>query len=170
MTEINLNQTINGDNNHQQFAINLHNVSSILAKILPKMVELIANEKPKIAANIKPYDIEEKIKYNNITVCKRFLDNYGIYSIAVDELYNEEERSVPGFKIKLFKYLANIYIKRAISTKSENELMLAIHDEYSSRLNDIEGTCFEEIDTITWIIICHAFINCKIFESPENVD
>lgn len=131
-----------------------------------------------------PFDIDDKIKYNNLVEYQSIVEDYGeYYSICdgafnclddgiflkknkilgyVSELYREEKR-------QLIKQNPNIDIIETIQNNSDT-IISNIIKKIVSFIMDKDNNCIlshEDIIFCTPYFVCYAFGECKILERPK---
>lgn len=182
----NNSQSIKGDNNSQiinNFANNIDNISSILANLMQPIAEMV-DSFDETTNDTSVYKIEDKISYNKLRTFKEIVEQYGQYGLKIDGLYEEYDNNKPGTKKAIFKYFQTKYFlkkeeyhskepdKEAILVVQENSDKI-IREIYEAFLIDIKKTknlniIMEHIETCALAVTCHAFIQCKILEKPNN--
>lgn len=158
---------------------------SYLAKVIYRLNKLIENEARANDDCQIPYEINEKIVYNNVGVYKVFIENYGNYGSIVDKIYDEIDNEKPNSKKKFLENIKNRYLrilsyfvginngKNLLEVVRENadEIMKRVYDElllaYKTSYNALDLT-IEDLDICVIIIVCKAFIDCKILEAPKK--
>ncbi|HHF7348579.1 TPA: ABC-three component system protein [Legionella feeleii] len=177
-------QTADGNDNVMiAFNENVSNISSILATVLPDIAR-ITNDDGFSVNDLKPYDISNKIEYNNVKAFKEILNEYGQYGNKIDGLYQEFDNNSPGFIKSISRYFKSKYlIVKAqfqielpdltiieVIQKNSDKILRTILDEF---INDLKSSKdltinIEELQTCALCVICHALINCKILEKPPD--
>lgn len=185
---MNIRQEAQGSGNIQvaieNFNQNVGKLPSLIGKVLPRIAEIVSNGNA-TSSDTNPYEIDSKIEYNNVTSFKEIIDNYGGYGVKIDELYDERNNFEPGFRKKVLSYFGNKYMlkkERLVHTagsgsspidtikKSADDIIRDIFDEFKSDLVKSKNLdiSMEEVETCALVVVCHAFIECKILEKPPS--
>ena len=185
---MNIRQEAKGTGNIQVAIFNQHvgKLSSLIAKLLPRIANIVSDKKAAVS-DTTPYDIGDKIEYNNVILLKEIIDKYGVYWLKIEELYNEHNNAMPGFRKKVMTYFSNKYmLVRArvcslqpngpplvVVKKSADKIIETIVEEFKSDLMNskdlnIINISMEEVETCALAVVCHAFIECKILEKPPS--
>lgn len=133
-----------------------------------------------------PFEIENKIDYNNVKKYKVILEEYGTYLTPVETYLNWMDENTPWRKNKLLKKIRLLYLdilfnlnKGWISNidfiKKDNNSDLII-DEIKSLIfskyntfNNNNTISQEDLEISIIVILCKAFTECKILENPNNI-
>lgn len=182
----NVVQSINGNNNSQtniDTQIILGKLPSLLEKILPTLADIIGKDAISPENDTVTFDISEKISWNNLSIHKETLDEYGEYGNQIDALYNDYESGAPGFKKRIYNFFKLSYRKKLtylcdhqsdsrleIARKNSDLIFQHVVDHLSQNIRDSQNLqiASEELDTCAVVLTCHAFINCKILEKPKS--
>lgn len=148
-------------------------------ELLPKVIKAILcyddQEYLKMKDNIDPFEISEKINFNNLRESKYVIDEWILYQYCMVNIYEEFDRSG---KLKSIAVLRRINKKyRELKKKFENsddiffEIIYSLEEEmrYNEELVEA-GITEEELDMCIEIITVDAFIRCKIFEKPGGAN
>lgn len=169
---------------------------NINPKIIPKIPSIITNVVKSLADNIPddignqnndviPFNIKEKISYNNIKRYRPIINEYSIYYTYCDDILNTHDNSNIGSKNKVLRCIKTWYLeaKGIFTTSSEdnyNEMELVrinsdvIIDYVKDRVETNIGKSVwpdnmnaEEIVIGIYCFICYCFMECKILEKPK---
>ncbi len=134
-----------------------------------------------------PPEIEEKINFNNVVAYRPLIENnYSENGFYIDTAYEALDSDTPGRRKTFMRYLNLLYLtvlgehlkKQAPLGKLEiiranadniiveiiNSLLLRI----ASNRKAIEHISSESIESNVIAIVCHAFVDCKVLENPNN--
>jgi len=131
----------------------------------------------------KLYEIEEKIKYNSVKKYKDIISEWGIYGAVIDDIYETLDNEKPNSKEKfllninlIYKNILGEYVKLNQSLSKANILENCSDDIIDSVLQKLESNFYksaingnlhvEDIQLCLTVIVCKAFIDCKILEVP----
>lgn len=142
---------------------NLASIINILSnEILTDITEL---------PEIKSFDIEMKIQYNDLKSVKMIIDDYVIYCQKVDEKYKEFDKQGANKSITVLQTIRKQYGILKDKIEDEDEIFLKIVeniiDIVKSSKNYVEIS-YEELEMYVGILVVDAFIRCKIFKNPEG--
>lgn len=164
---------------------------SILSQVIKKMSKNIyINEESDLKNNnLIPFKIEEKIKHNIILKYKRKFEKYKIYYSICDQVLNKFDDSLEtNNKEKLLNNINDMYNDVISEFIYEKQCREKIYDDIENidlikdeKIADkiIDSVMFrlekrlgddileEDKDFGLNIILCYAFVKCKILEKPE---
>jgi hypothetical protein len=161
---------------------------SLLAQVVPVLADTAFRAKQ--GGNTDPnrhkeYTIQNKITYNNIQAFKRHIDEYAQYGAVVDRVYRDYDADRPLTTIRLMEYFKGLYIdERArllmdtVPGEDEHEIIRNNADGILRKISDSVTRTItesgiqiatEDLTYVTKIVICHAFIDCKILEKPPEM-
>lgn len=118
-----------------------------------------------------PFEIEDKIDFNNLQGVQEIIDDYKIFYHKLDQIYSEFDK---GGKNKSFSVLQEIrkqYIKLKNTEKSSEEIFYEIIDNLLTIIKNSRNYVempIEELQMCVDILVVDAFIRCKIFKNPER--
>jgi len=183
----------NGPGSQQSFRdiVNNYNyldtrLPSYLAKVIFFLEKVLDN---KIEANTSKnalYDINIKIKFNNVIKYRQAIESYGNYGATIDKILEVLDNEKPNSRKRFFWNINEIYkfivgdIKKKYPRNSPlmdmitieaDDIMDAVFDKLKS--NYLESKVnneimLEDLDICLIIIVCKAFIDCKILENPNR--
>ena len=129
------------------------------------------------------YEIEEKIKYNHVKKYAEIISEWGVYGAIIDDIYNTLDDEKPNSKEK-FLLSINLTYKKILGNyisqnkgKSKSKILEIFSD---SIIDDVlfklevdimksevtSELTIEDIQICLTVIVCKAFIDCKILEVP----
>lgn len=183
-----------GDGSQQAFQDIINNVTNnfnYIQKKLPSYLSQVIYYLDKsIGTNVNfeypdktLYEIEEKIKYNHVKKYAEIISEWGVYGAIIDDIYNTLDDEKPNSKEKFLlsinltykKILGNYISKNKGKSKSKilETFSDSIIDDVLSKLEvDIMKSevtselTIEDIQICLTVIVCKAFIDCKILEVP----
>lgn len=189
-------QNISGNNNQQAMRdiINIdyleHKLPSKISLTLPRISEAIDKvDNKQISFEHHPqsaYDIEEKIKHNDLKKYRPLVESYGTYRLAVESTYDALDDEYPGIKNKILRHLRYTYDLKKSDLLSniklkENQSPIDIIRQNSdfildnvldSLRNELittkELSSIEDLGAPLMVVVCHGFISCKILEEPRK--
>jgi hypothetical protein len=134
-----------------------------------------------------PPEIEEKINFNNVVVYRPLIENnYSENGFYLDTAYEALDSDTPGRRKTFLRYLNFLYLtvlgehlkKQAplgkleiIRANADNIIVEVINSlllRIASNRRAIEHISSESIEYNVIAIVCHAFVDCKVLENPNN--
>lgn len=131
--------------------------------------------------NMKAFEIEAKIKHNDIKRNKALIDEYKVFYTKVNSLYQTLEEQGLFKKEKLLRNIRSIYVKiMGKYVKDSTHPMQIIRDNADNIIEDVQDELLiiaekktisfsEDISFGVSIIMVDAFMRCKILEEPPTV-
>ena len=173
---------INGDGNiiaGHDIVLNTDHVRklpSLLGGILPNLVSEMGKIAEQKAPPEIPYEIEDKINFNNVEIYRNAIEEYSLYGRIVDSIYENLDQSKAGSIKIIYGYLTNIYTSAKIECAKGNaknksdEIIKYVIGKISSDIKNssTKNVSIEEIEMCSLVITCHGFINCKILENVPH--
>lgn len=180
------NQQAGGDIVNDNRVIHIANPSdftrrtpSLIADLVPL---LVAQDEP-VPVESTDFDISEKIQHNNLRAYRQWVEDYGAYGHIVDQVYDEYDAQRPGTKTRIMRYFRSRYQcvraetiaaaspqlePLAVIRSSADAILSRILNEVRVMLRDTDHgrTSLEDIEHCATIVVCHAFVECKILERP----
>ncbi len=141
---------------------NLANIINILSK---------ENWDKKDPVNqINLFEIDRKIKHNNLKNAINVINDYSIHYGQVDKIYKEFDESGNNKSKSVLASISKEYLK-AKSSLTDDELFFEILEKVIERIvnsTNYVAIPYEELELCVNIIVVDAFIRCRIFENPQN--
>ena len=130
------------------------------------------------------FEIEKKISYNEVYKYKTILEEYWSYIIPVDAYLNLLDTNTPWVRLSFLKNIRKVYLDVLFELNTENEekisfikrvkwdsiiegVLSKIYNAYILSPNRSTTHSKEDIQLAIIVIICKAFIECKILENPN---
>lgn len=190
----NKSQKIKGDGNVQAGGDIVFNFESmgkklpaLMATVLPKLYEAIeAMESKKTPRAYDEYKIDCKIEHNNLKKYKTLVEQYGIYGAAVESVYDVLDAEKVGAKNKILRHfklqydIAKSDMVKSLDDATDKEIIRTIREKSDDIMDKVLNTGKDELinssnlpdvtrgelDLCMVVMVCHAFIECKILEAP----
>jgi len=167
---------------------------SIFMDLVCILVDTNAIE-PRTTNDYEPYDIENKINFNDVIKHRERIEGFYLYSSMIDNAYETLNESMPAAKETALKNINSRYLdcqgdlliinrnayKTCKNHQERSQLKIQLVREHADWIIDsvIENiikkcqgsymamnyTC-EEIECHASFIVYHAFVECKILEKP----
>ena len=143
---------------------------------LADIINIISNEaltNVNQEININTFEIEKKIKFNQLDMSGMIIEDYKIYYSHLSKKYNEFDEQGANKSFLVLQEIRHQYIKLGSekSYKNNDILFLSIVEAVKKIIlqskNYIEIS-FERLDICVNILVVDAFIRCKIFKNPEE--
>lgn len=143
-------------------------------------IELYADEEAS-SPNTKAFEIEAKIKHNDIKRNKALIDEYKVFYTKVNSLYQVIEEQGSFKKENLLRNIRSIYLQvMGKYVGNDVDPMRMIRDNADNIIEDVQdkllvmaeektSNCSEDISFGVSIIMVDAFMRCKILEEPPTV-
>lgn len=175
------------DDKYIQQLISLPNNPNDLNKLVLHIYNGIIDNDTQYEKRSLPPDIDEKLSFNNVLMYRFLIEsNYSENAYYLENAYSALNSETPGQKKVFLNYINSIYLKvlgdlyQKNSKMSKNELInkfadTIISDVISSLLisvsansKNISHLSAESINLNIITIVCHAFVDCKVLENPNN--
>lgn len=170
---------------HQLIA--LPNNPSDLNKLVLHIYNGIINNDNQYERRSLPPDIDEKLNFNNVLTYRFLIEsNYSENAYYLENAYSSLNEETPGQKKVFLNYINSIYLKvlgdlyEDNLTMTKRELINKFADtiisnvisslliSISTNAKDISHLSAESINLNIITIVCHAFVDCKVLENPNN--
>ena len=138
-----------------------------LAHVINELSE-IDLESNEAVFDTTPYDIDNKIKKNNLAVFKEVVEQYDVYFYVVQRIYNEFDTMGNNKSYAVLQTIKKEYLELK-SKFSGDELCQAIAQNIKEKLSlsaNLKQFYDDDLELYVDIILVDAFIKCKIFEKP----
>lgn len=178
--DIRVEHNYGGIHNYERVARN----PSYLADIVNKMSLLPFDHSPDVSS-VLPFEIDNKLDYNNVIIYKQIVEDYAFYSALINDAYIAIAEIKPNCRDTVMRIINREYRKiRAsllinvdshdmmsvikLNSDSIIENVLKILKEKLFEANNLNSELHNEtIDIAIEMIVGDAFINCKILENPS---
>lgn len=155
-------------------------LGSIIAKIAPLLSS--ANEPTTEFAHLA--QVKDKIEFNQIKRFKRQIESYADYGSTVESILEEIDNHKTSQKSKIKNYFMDIYFATCIDMlpsggvhdasfvrANSDEILENISTNVTRQIREeanLENVGLEELQFAVNLLICYAFIACKIMEKPSK--
>jgi hypothetical protein len=120
-----------------------------------------------------PFDIEEKISYNQLDTPKVLIDDYKIHYHRINKIYSDFDKQGKNKSISILDGIRTEYLKLR-EVVSPDECFLSVIEKVIVRVQSSANYTpipYEELELCVQILVVDAFIRCKIFKNPVgNID
>lgn len=117
-----------------------------------------------------PFDIEEKITFNDLNTARKFIEEYFVYNSRIDKIYTEFDKMGVNKSFSVLKGVRSIYLTLD-SSSSPDQIFLSVIHEVTKKVKESANYVpipEEELDLCVQILVVDAFIRCEIFENPNK--
>jgi hypothetical protein len=160
---------------------------SYLTKIVYHLEKNLESPVEQNIPNINPYEITSKIEHNNVIRYRQTINDYGNYGAIIDNILESMDNEKPNSKKRFLDSIHRQY-KLALGLCKRNHPNLNELDLIRLNSDDIIDIVFdklkvlfitsdcdydimdEDINECIRIIVCKAFIDCKILEPPPKLN
>lgn len=128
-------------------------------------IDLESNE---VEFDITSFDIDKKIKKNNLNVFKDIIEQYDVYFSVVQKTYDEYDKLGKNKSYAVLQTIRKEYLKLK-QIYSGDDLYKAIAINIKEKLSlsaNLKPFNDDDMELYVDIILVDAFIKCKIFEKP----
>ncbi len=142
-------------------------------------IELDAEEEAS-SPNMEAFAIEAKISHNDIKRNKALIDEYKVFYMKVNSLYQILEEQGSFKKENLLRNIRSIYVQiKGKYIGNDGNPMQIIRDNADNIIEDVQDkllvmaeektiNCSEDISFGVSLIMVDAFMRCKILEEPPT--
>jgi hypothetical protein len=182
-----VNNNIVVDEEYLRYLLNFQNNPSDINQVVLSLYNAIIEDETENERRALPPEIEAKISHNNVVAYKLMIENnYSESGFYLDSAYEALDSDTPGRRKIFMRYINSQYLmllgdylkdypattkmevinKNAdsILTKMVNLLLLRT----VSNTSLITHLSQEAITNCVLSIVCHAFVDCKVLENPNN--
>lgn len=119
---------------------------------------------------IKSYEIERKVIYNNLSAATAIIDDYKIHHSRIDKIYSEFNKVGSNKSNSVLASIRNFYLNN-MNILTDDKLFFKINECVINRVQESanhNGIPYDELELCVNILVVDAFIRCKIFKNPEK--
>lgn len=161
----------------------LQKYPTIIADVVNELGATIINNVEEKGGSTTPFNIEEKIKFNEVVSHKEVFEEHRVFYGRLNPIYKALDEEGSNKKDCLLRNIRTLYLqskgKHIAANKgmSPDSVVKAnsdriILDVYNALLEHIEKSNnikqpLEVIKTGLWVVVVDAFMRCKILEEPK---
>ena len=121
-----------------------------------------------IGFETKPFDIEEKISYNQLDKARIFINDYIIHHPRIEKIYNEYDKQGVNKSFSVLNGIRTEYAKLSKLDKTDDIFFKIIEKVINKIRESANYTPIpdEELELCVQILVVDAFVRCKIFVNP----
>jgi hypothetical protein len=183
-------QLIDGDSNQQagRDILNVYSGGAILTRLpslLADIVPLLSRSADPVDDQPLSYEVTAKIEHNSLRAYRDWIEGYSSYGHIVDNAYEELDAAQPGARHKIlrqFKARYDVVKAEVIEASSEpdplsairasaDKILRRIYDQVEAEIRQSGSKVVnsQDVEPCAIMLVCHAFISCKILERPTDV-
>jgi hypothetical protein len=181
------NNNIIVDEKYIRQLLNYENNPSDVNQVVLILFNTIKEDDNNVYRKNLPPGIEEKIIFNNVVSNRPLIEIcYSENGFYLDTAYEALDSDTPGRRKLFMRYLNLLYLKilgaylknntsldkiETIRENADNILVEIINSlllKIANNTKAIEHISSESIEYNVIAIVCHAFVDCKILENPNN--
>lgn len=121
-----------------------------------------------ISFNAHTFELDDKVKINNINIFRAIIEQYKSYYPIVDNIYNEYDAQGKNKSFAVLQLINREYLKLK-DNHTGDSIYYALSNRLKEQLNNsanLNNFSIEDIELYIDIVLVDAFIRCKIFERP----
>ena len=157
-----INRELGSDINYGKIDTNLATVINILSKEN-------WDQKDSESYQVKPFEIERKIDFNNLQVLNPFIQDYGLHHIRVNKIYDEFNKQGINKSSSVLSYIQTCYLKK--KNLASEDLLFSIIESIKEKVQNSSNYVeipYDELELCINILVVDSFVRCKIFENPDG--
>lgn len=182
-----VNNKIVVDEKYLRHLLTFQNNPSDVNQIVLTLYNAISEDNANFDKRNLPPEIEEKISFNNVISYKPLIEtNFSENGFYLDSAYEALDSDTPGRKKLFLGFINQLYLSilgehikknsqldklTVIRANADTILVEVINSlliRISNNVKSIEHISSERIENIVIAIVCHAFVDCKVLENPNN--
>ncbi len=182
-----VNNKIVVDEKYLRHLLTFQNNPSDVNQIVLTLYNAISEDNANFDKRNLPPEIEEKISFNNVISYKALIEtNFSENGFYLDSAYEALDSDTPGRKKLFLGFINQLYLSilgehikknsqldklTVIRANADTILVEVINSlliRISNNVKSIEHISSENIENIVIAIVCHAFVDCKVLENPNN--
>ncbi|MCL9805706.1 hypothetical protein NAT51_09240 [Flavobacterium amniphilum] len=175
------------DDKYLNRLISLPNNPADLNKLVLHIYNDIVDNENQFEKRSLPPDIDDKLDFNNVLTYRFLIEsNYSENAYYLENAYESLNSETPGRKKVFLNYINSLYLQALGGLLKENPKMkkMEIINQFadtiisnvissllisiSTNTKDIAHLSAESINLNVFTIVCHAFVDCKVLENPNN--
>ncbi|MBN2212047.1 MAG: SMEK domain-containing protein [Sedimentisphaerales bacterium] len=116
-----------------------------------------------------PFEIEEKITYNQLNTARSIIDDYKIHHFRIEKIYSEFDKQGVNKSISILDGIRTEYLTLLGSDDSPDQCFFSIIEKVKQKIQasaNFKPMPEEELMLSVGILVVDAFVRCKIFRNP----
>jgi hypothetical protein len=122
------------------------------------------------APEIKPFEIQRKIDFNQLVKVKPIIEEYSPFHGRVTSKYSEFDKMGSNKSKSVLNKIMKIYLS-LLGDNGPDEIFNSTCEKVASlvaRSSNFEEIPIDELELAVDILVVDAFVRCKIFENPPG--
>jgi len=119
-----------------------------------------------------PYDIEEKVIYNQLDTASIIIDDHKVHYNRIDKIYSDFDKQGMNKSISILNGIRSEYIKLILEPNaSSDQIFLLVIEQVIKKIRgsaNYTPMADEELELSVQILVVDTFIRCKIFKNPSG--
>jgi flagellin-specific chaperone FliS len=147
---------------------NLEKVESNLTTII-KILSKEDWEVDLLSPEVEPFDIENKITYNQLDSARGLIDDFKIHYYRIDKIYSDFDKQGVNKSLSILNGIRSEYLQMSNSTDSPDQCFFSIIEKVIKKIRASANYIpipDEELGLCVQILVVDSFIRCKIFKNP----
>ena len=142
-------------------------IESNLTTVINILSNMDLSIKSEISESI-PFDIENKITYNQLDKAKVIIEDFKIHNQRLDKIYSEYDKLGVNKSLSVLNGIRSLYLE-FVSTNNPDQIFFNTIKEAQNRIKEsanYKPLPEEELELCVQILVVDSFIRCKIFKNP----
>ena len=147
-----INRELGSDINYGKIDTNLATVINILSKEN-------WDQKDSESYQVKPFEIERKIDFNNLQVLNPFIQDYGLHHIRVNKIYDEFNKQGINKSSSVLSYIQTCYLKK--KNLASEDLLFSIIESIKEKVQNSSNYVeipYDELELCINILVVDSFL------------
>lgn len=153
---------------------------SLLGVVIDAIAEVDFSATMSSDAPLLPFDITEKLTFNNVVRSRALIEEYKVWYTQVSEVYDVLEEQGSFKKEKLLRNVRQVYLTvkgryvgasqdpMAIVRQHADDIIDEVLEELYATLEGTMTNCPEDTAFAVSVLMVDAFMRCKILEFPSS--
>jgi len=120
------------------------------------------------AVETTPFNVDEKIEFNNLDASRDIIDDYLVHHSRVDRIYTDFDRGGANKSLSVLNAIRGFCLAHKVQLRGDalfRKIADCVADTVQTSLNH-EPLPWEELELCVNILVVDAFVRCKIFKNP----
>ena len=118
---------------------------------------------------IEPFNIENKITYNQLDSARGIIDDFKIHYYRIDKIYSDFDKQGVNKSLSILNGIRSEYLQISNSADSPDQCFFSIIEKVINKIRasaNYTPIHDEELVLCVQILVVDSFIRCKIFKNP----
>ncbi|MFT5916511.1 MAG: hypothetical protein ACI81T_003021 [Bacteroidia bacterium] len=146
-----------------------------LETTIADLINFLYEHKPtksKLPISITPFEIEDKISFNNLEISRTIIEDLSVYHPSISEKYSVYDQEGINKSRSVIHTISRFYREEVILGTSSDETFLKIVDKVADFAMSSDNFVYatkELLQLSAEILTVDTFLRCKIFKNPPNI-